>query len=370
MASMLSHLAQIESGNLAERVRSTQEHLVKNGRWRGGKPNFGYQVPKEGPRVLIPEPAEAAILNGAADLIIDKGMNLTRTTDTLNKRGHRTRSGGLLRAPNLSKWLRAPATGGAVMWDGAQVRTPDGGLTSCITEPVMPSARWKDVVDVLNANHPTGRGQGRRSGVLLLTHLVICGKCGARMHGTTRQFGAYKCPAAGDGSASCVGTAISRSALDAFVTEYVLQRLTPDAIAQGATARRRQQGLTDKRLAAAQEKTAAVEAALQNIEDDRDAGVYNTTAGKRQFQKRMARRMAELESAERELHQIEAREHRLLQATSRPIDRAEWDGLDLDQKRSIVAMLVEHIKVAKSAKGRGSGPVFDGSRVHIEPAPL
>ena len=52
---------------------------------------------------------------------------------------------------------------------------------------------------------------------------------------------------------------------------------------------------------------------------------------------------------------------------AKPLTLAEWGALDIDQRRTTLRTIVDHVSVGPSAKGRRSGPKFDAGRVTIAP---
>ncbi len=153
-ASMLAQFAQLEAETIGGRVRSAQVHLVQRGRFRGGKPPFGYRVaqhPEGEGFILEPDPDESFVLRRAYELIVNERLSLTRTAQTLNAEGLTGRKrvqsdgtvmGGALRGPNIGKWLRNPATKGEMQYGGALVQTGDREAVSCISQPVLTRTEW------------------------------------------------------------------------------------------------------------------------------------------------------------------------------------------------------------------------------------
>ncbi|PUF85793.1 MULTISPECIES: recombinase family protein [unclassified Geobacillus] len=91
-------LAQWERENTAERVKANMQQMVHEGKYPGGKVNFGYRLEEK--KIVIDE-QEAAIVRKMFDLYLE-GNGDNRTATLLNRMGHRTRLGR--------------------MWTGKQVR--------------------------------------------------------------------------------------------------------------------------------------------------------------------------------------------------------------------------------------------------------
>ena len=367
-AAVLVQFAQLESDTIASRVRSAQEVIVRSGRFRGGTPNFGYTTALRENHgwILALEPREADTLRKAADLILD-GATLTEAAAALNRAGHTNRKGGPIRGPNLSKWLRNPATGGDSIWRSDVARDAEGDRTTWIEEPVLESARWRRVVATLDANHPAGRGSGRQTNDILLTGLVRCGLCGSRMNGSGSAKGTYGCYAAGDGSGTCRYNTISRQGLEAYVTAWALERLSPEAIAAGEKERRK--GDTEsKRAIQLRREIEETTEALNRLEDDRGAGIYDAPRSLARYRQRYGKTSERLARLENEIAAVELRQARMTALVAEPLTLAEWDALNIDQRRTTLRAIIDHVSVGPSAKGRRSGPKFDAGRVTIAPA--
>jgi site-specific DNA recombinase len=366
-ATLIVQIGQLESGTIGSRVRSAQDFLIKDGRFRGGTPNFGYQSShREGHGwVLAIQPQEADTLRMAAKLILD-GSSLTEAASTLNRLGRTSRKGGPLRGPNLSKWLRNPATGGDSIWNGDFARDRDEERTTWIEEPVLDPSIWRQVVAALDSNHPTGKGSGSRPGSILLRGLVRCGLCDSRMSGTNLTKGTYSCPSASDGSGTCRYNIITKQGLEAFISAWVLARFTPEAIAAGEEVRRRADGSDDK-ADALRTQIKDVSHELDVLEEDRAAGLYDTSAALDRYRKRYRTTAEKLGRFERELTSIEVRQARVLSKSARPITDTEWSNLSIEQRRTTVRAVVDYITIGPSSKGRRSGPKFDARRVTITP---
>jgi len=367
-ATMMVQFAQMESKTIGSRVRTAQEVIVQEGRFRGGTPNFGYTSAfREGHGwVLAQEPIETEILQKSADLVLG-GATLTEAAVELNRAGFTNRSGGPLRGPNLSKWLRNPATGGDSIWRAGVVRDGDGERTTWIEVPVLDPATWRRVVATLDANHPAGAGSGRRSNDILLTGLVRCGLCGCRMKGTGNPKGTYSCYAASDGSGTCQYNTISRQGLEAYVTTWALERLNPEVIAAGERERRRGDKASKAAEVLRQDIAVATEA-LNRLEEDRAAGLYDAPRSLTRYRSRFRDTSTKLGKLENELAAIELRQDRMTALAAQPLTPEEWDGLEVNQRRSTLRALVDQVQIGPSARGRRSGPKFNPGRVTIIPA--
>ncbi|MED5050593.1 recombinase family protein [Anoxybacillus rupiensis] len=88
---IVAALAQWERENTAERVKVNMYHMVKEGKYPGGKVNFGYKLENG---QIKPNESESAIVNIIFNLYLE-GNGDNRIAATLNRMGYRTRLGKL-----------------------------------------------------------------------------------------------------------------------------------------------------------------------------------------------------------------------------------------------------------------------------------
>lgn len=91
MIGILSSFNQMESENIQVRTEMGRKAKVNEGGYAGGKPPIGYRA-ENGTLVVVPE--EAEIVRLVFDLR-KQGGTLIGIADELNKRGYRTKKGGL-----------------------------------------------------------------------------------------------------------------------------------------------------------------------------------------------------------------------------------------------------------------------------------
>lgn len=376
-AQMLAQFAQLEAETIGTRVRTAQEHLVQRGRFRGGKPPFGYRVaehPSGEGFVLEQAPEEARALRRAYDLIVKQKLTLTRTADQMNQEGFRTRGRTLadgshsdspMRGPNLGKWLRNPAMKGEIHFSGGLVQNRDKEIVSCIDDPILTEAEWARLMRQLN---PATGHSGARDNDLLLSGLVYCGHCRHRMRGQTKEWGTYGCFAGSDGSGSCTSPAyISRDALEAFVVKWLLGHLDHQALERGARERASQQDDSLRRTVEAEyaKTDAQMSRLMESLADDEYSGPARARLIANLNTK--AERLAELDT---ELDLLDEQRRLDLRSAAKPIRPEEWEVLSLDQKRRLVRMFVERVEVKRSPKGKKSGPKADFTKGRVKIVPV
>lgn len=376
-AQMLAQFAQLEAETIGTRVRTAQEHLVHRGRFRGGRPPFGYKVadhPSGEGFVLEQEPDEARALRRAYDLIVRQKLTLTRAAETMNQEGFRTRgrthadgshTDSPMRGPNLGKWLRNPAVKGEIHFSGGLVQNRDKELVSCIGDPILTEAEWARLMRHLN---PATGHSGARDNDLLLSGLVYCGHCQHRMRGQTKEWGTYGCFAGNDGSGACATPAyISRDALEAFVVKWLLGHLDHQALDKGARERASQQDDSHRRAVEGEYATtdSQMSRLIDSLADDEYSGPARVKLIANINEK--AARLAELDA---ELDLLDEQRRLDLRSAAKPITPDEWEALTLDQKRRLVRMFVERVEVKRSPKGKKSGPKADFSKGRVKIVPV
>jgi site-specific DNA recombinase len=140
LVQMLGMFAQFERDTIIDRVINGMERKHANGKWKGGKRPFGYQVDKT-TDTLVPDESEAVIVRLIFDLYTRDRLGTRSIAKVLNDRGHRTTTGG--------RW-----SGHQVIRGPEQPRVPRGTLVPGSHQdrhPPRPHHR-RDVGE--GANHP------------------------------------------------------------------------------------------------------------------------------------------------------------------------------------------------------------------------
>ena len=87
---VMAALAQLERELTADRTREAARARAARGLWTGGQ-LLGYDLDPEHRRHLLPNEAETVIVNAAFDTYLECG-SIAQTTETLNRRGYRTKT--------------------------------------------------------------------------------------------------------------------------------------------------------------------------------------------------------------------------------------------------------------------------------------
>lgn len=167
------------------------------------------------------------------------------------------------------------------------------------------------------------------------------------MRGSGSENPTYACPRGSDGTAQCDAPAtVSRARLDEYIVTYALARLN--------SADRQTAGdgsAVDGRHAEFERELADLDAQLNRLEEDRAAGVYHHAPERWRDQHRAKpARMQELRRELEELQVVAA------QREVEPLSRTEWDELPVAERREILGLLIEEVRVEKAGRVVGSIP--------------
>ncbi len=113
---VLLSFAQFEREIISERIRDKMAAARQKGKWMGGTPPLGYDVPPEGKKLVV-NPAEAELVREIFGLYLEK-KSLKRVVRTLNERGRtakrrvsragKLKGGGPFRLSHVQHVLRNP----------------------------------------------------------------------------------------------------------------------------------------------------------------------------------------------------------------------------------------------------------------------
>lgn len=169
MVGTLSVFAQLERENIFERTRGGMQKRVESGLWMGGgRIPFGYDYDKE-KGILVPN-KDAERVRKLYDLFL-KGFSLNYIADVLNLKYDRLARQILMRKSNA----------GYIVYNGVTYKGQH--------EPIIDLDTYDSAMLMLN-----GKSTRRYSTKVshLLTGLVVCGVCGAKMRYSNWGSGRYK----------------------------------------------------------------------------------------------------------------------------------------------------------------------------------
>lgn len=353
-----------ESDSTSIRAKRFARAAAEKGVPSGGKRAFGYRnVPKEAsgigaatlsiiePEAVVVRDIYRAFLKGESRVSIAARLQ-TKVVDTAMGR-----ASGMPKPTRCSRWsmqqvnlvLRSPVVAG--------LRSHEVRIVPEVGEPfirrdlfdgnwpsIIGREEWEDV-QALRAQSP--RKPVSWTGTYLLSGLMSCGRCGARMTQqppTKKQVRSYRCAKARTAGA-CGRCRVSSASADRFVGKAIAMILAdPDG-------RRPGEGLSDARAEARRVKVAA-EDRLREIAED--YGAYRITRAERDASR--SEPAAQLAKAEA-----------VLADRAPNIDLITgghgWDDLSAEQQRAAARAYIREVRVAPATR---HGPVFDTARLQID----
>lgn len=184
---------------------------AKQGLWPGGPPPFGYGLEKH--KLVLGDPARVAFVAWLFRRYAEPGVSIRTLVGEANEQAVRPTRGGFWRVNVLRKILRCPLYYGDFVWNrlrngkyntiiGGELVKSTGTKRGHVTEKdpadyiivpktheaIVDRATWDAAQAKLvrNRNLTTPRGNVTP---FLLTGLLVCGHCGATMHGATDKGG-------------------------------------------------------------------------------------------------------------------------------------------------------------------------------------
>lgn len=176
MARVLATMAGYEVDHQIERVKASHVARAREGRFRGGRPPYGYRLGSEKGALEI-DPAEAEVIRRTAAHILE-GRSILSMVTTLNAegtpapRGSSGTRGKTWHASPLKRIVTNPAVAGKMRHQGEIVGDAQW-------DPILDVATWHAVKtlveDPARLTHAGSERKWQGSGV------YRCGRCGARM---------------------------------------------------------------------------------------------------------------------------------------------------------------------------------------------
>jgi site-specific DNA recombinase len=178
---ILLSFAQFERELIGERTRDKMSAARKKGKWVGGCPVLGYDVDPGGGRLVVNEEEAAQVR--AIFAVFEETGSATRTLAEIDRRGWRlkswTRKKGQFRAggPFALNSLRRLLTN--ILYTGA-VRHK-GQAYAGEHAAILPPGQWERVQSLIAPRSSFARGRLRNKHQALLSGLLYCECCEARM---------------------------------------------------------------------------------------------------------------------------------------------------------------------------------------------
>lgn len=354
MARVVATFARKESEDKSRRIRRKHLEMAQDGRPVGGARHFGYEplvtdgeptlLDHEGYPTLKIRESEAALIREAVDAVL-AGRSLYSVVKEWNDRGVSFGKGAKVTPGTLKHILGSPTITG---WRGLKREFVTPGRW----EPIISRDVQAEVMAILD-DRSEAFAQFRGGRTYLLSGLVRCGRCGAKMvaqaHGRGRDSNrnrTYMCPydpgRAGCGRMRVVAEPVEREVFDRLlsVIDATIPEPAPDDPSRPVRA-----------------ELGDVEARMATLAED--YYVHRRIAAS-QFH----RANASLVAREQELRAALAT---TAVARAAPSIRdaghlqAAWDDLDVSEQRSVVGQFVEAV-VIHPAQTRGK---FDAERVEV-----
>lgn len=331
---ILASVARQESENISMRVKRKNVDMAAAGRAHGGgvRP-YGY----EEDRVTL-VPAEAKVLREAARRVL-AGEQPGPVAGDFNRRGIPTAKGSKWTGTTLRRQLVSARIAG--LRDHLGVRAAKGEWKAIITVPEHRRLRallGGPHVPSLATRPPTAR-------TYLLSGLIVCGDCGARMtahpaSGVRR----YYCLTNRGG---CNRVGIGAEPTEELIIQAVMQRLDKARLPRKPT------DSTERAIAAEVE---AIEVRMADLADAFAAGEISRPEWIRARQG-LETRLASARQQERQT------------VRDRSADpwvggklRRGWPRMTLDQRRAVIGALVDQVTIAPTTRAAGR---FDPQRIDV-----
>jgi len=344
--------ATYESRHKGERVRRKQEENRKQGRPSGGRRAFGW---KDG---MTPDPVEADLILSAVDALF-AGASLKDVAWDWNKKGVKRPQNTESRwdANTIRLVVSNPRHAGLLAHD---VKRGDRSYERTIIgkaawPAIIERGRWEQLQAFLDSrSHSTGIP--RRRGIL--TGLLVCGKCGAKMTGSTAgKNPIYRCPSSRpeDKEHSCGSVSVDTKFVQELLVEATFARVDSDKLGK----------MVEEQSHDAGQARFTVEK-LEELETRLDAAAVMYAKGKlsaRAFETASVTIGREQDQLRKQLHKATGSSVIAPYVGRTGVLRETWDTLTVDQKRAIISSVLGKVKIMPTVK-RGRH-VFDTSRVRI-----
>lgn len=337
-ARIMGAVARKESDDKSRRIRRKHLELAEAGKVAGGGTRpFGF----EADRVTI-SPDEAALIREAADRILS-GDSLRGIAADWLRRGVLAPSGKPWTSTPLRRMLTSSRIAGWRQHKGEPI-------AQAVWPAIIDRAMSDRLVSVLT--NPTRRKVTSSARTYLLSGFLTCGLCGKPLRARPRldHVRRYIC-ASGPTFRGCGKIAILAAPLEELISEAILLRLDSPAFEEAVRVRADASPVDGDTT-----ELRAAEGRLTDLGHDYAAGDVPRVA---------------FLAASRDLDaRIEQLRRRLAADTGRRaafavsgVARERWPSLSIDQRRAVIAELVERITVRAGRRGLNR---FDSSRVDVE----
>jgi site-specific DNA recombinase len=337
----LAVASEFESDLKSERLKLKHAELAGDGKWEGGMRNFGYDLEPypdmASGRVkyrLVPNPKESAALAAAAKEVI-AGRSHTAIAKQWNKEGLTTVAGRPFSPQKVRELLLSPKTAG--------LRNVDSKPVTAEWPGIITLDQHQELRAILGPTRRERAGTGLTTArIYLLGGLARCGRCGHRL--TAKRSGGkrrYWCDTRLGG---CGGIVRVAEPLEHWVVWQLLSQI-PERLLEAA------------RRAPEEWETLGRLVTQRQTQEDRLEGLADYladgTLSKIDYLRQKKRLQARLDELEAQIASVRASapRRRLKGATLQEL-WDEWELLDLDEQRAVLADHLDHIDVLPTGRGR------------------
>jgi site-specific DNA recombinase len=336
----LAVAAEYESDLKSERLKLKHAELAADGRWQGGLRPFGYDLEPypdiASGRVryrLVVNETEAKAIQEATKAVLE-GRGSGGVAKLWNKDAIRTTTGKAITQVKAREILVSPRIAG--------LRRADAKLVPATWPAIITTEEHLELVSILGPQRRQRPGGPTSHRKRLLGGLAFCGRCGHRLtgkvSGNRRRY--YCDPKLG----GCGGLVRAAEPLETHVVRELLSEL-PQRLLEAAN-RAPEHWESLGRLLNARQADAG---RLEGLEDLLADGLLDRAGYVRQRR----RLQAKLEELDTQIAHVRAQapRRRLRGATIGEIE-AEWERLDLEDKRALLADHITRITVMPVGRGR------------------
>lgn len=338
-ARIVGAVARHESDHKSERIRRKHLELAQNGRVPGGGQRpFGYETD----RVTIREDEAELIREAAARVLAGDGVRTIARE--WQEAGVPTVTGARWSATTVKRLL---ASGRICGW-----REHHGVLTAEAEWPAILDAATGARLRRLLADPARNLSGGANARSYLLSGLVRCGRCGARMTAApvVRKGGRYRRYACLKDRGGCNRCGIGAEPLEELIVEAVLLRL--DGAALASTVAEHEKRIVDR------SEVAVIEERLAELADAFAAGEISRPEWLRARQGLDGRLEAARAADAADVRRSAAT---AVLAEEGPL-RSRWPSLTMDRKRLVLETVIEAVTIAPTSRAAN---YFDAGRVDV-----
>jgi site-specific DNA recombinase len=336
--------ARYESDLKSERLRLKHSELAADGHWQGGPRPFGYDLEpypdvasgRVRYRLIINELEARAIRQGAK--AATEGSGSSGIARRWTRDGIRSTTGKVITPTKAREILVSPRI--------AALRRAGGKLVQADWPAIISREQHEELVALLGPQRrerPGGRASPRRN---LLGGLAFCGRCGNRL--TSKPINGIRRYYCATRLGGCGGVARAAERVEAHVVHTLLLEL-PERLLEAARRAPEEWESLGRLMTARQTE----EDRLEGLADFLADGTWDRPTYIRQ-KRRVQARINDLDARIASLRAAAPR-RRLKGATIGEL-QAEWDALDMDEKRSLLADHITRIVVKPAGQGRRFHP--------------